>query len=94
MCFGGGAPKAPKMPPPMAPAPSPAPNPPPPPAAPPPELVNADADAPKVTAQKTPRQQAQQGARGTSQLTIKQNSVNTGGGGGKSAPSGSLNIPT
>ena len=78
MCFG--APSPPKMPEPQAPTPTPGANPPPPPAAPPPELVNADANAPKVSAQKTPRGQAQQAARGTGALTIKKQTVNTGSG--------------
>ena len=85
----------PKPEPPPPPAPAPAADPPRPPVAPPPELVNADAEAPKVTAQKTERGQAQQAAQGTSSLTIPKQTVNTGGGasgGGKK--SGSLNIPT
>ena len=96
MCMG--APSVPKMPEQPDPAPSPTSNPPPPPAAPPPELVNADSEAPKVTAQKSARGQAQQAAKGTSQLTIKKPAVNTGkassGGGGSKKGGSSLNIPT
>lgn len=96
MCMGGGPKAPPKPEPPPPPAPAPAPEPPPPPMTPAPELVNADAEAPKVTAQKTARGQAQQAAKGTSGLTIPKQTVNTGsgatGGGGKK--SGSLNIPT
>ena len=94
MCMGG-APSVPKPEPPPPPAPSPAPEPPRPPVAPPPELVNTGDDAPKVSAQKTERGQAQQAARGTSSLVIPKKTVNTGsGGGGGAKKSGSLNIPT
>lgn len=97
MCMGG-APKMPKLEkpaPPPDPAPAPAPEPPPPPVAPPPELVGKE-EAPKVTAQKTARGQAQQAAKGTSSLVIPKTKINTtgtGASGGGKKPS-SLNIPT
>lgn len=96
MCMGGGAPSVPKPEPMPDPAPAPAPEPPPPPVAPAPELVNADSEAPKVTAQKTARGQAQQAAKGTSSLVIPKSTVNIGSGssGGSAKKSGSLNIPT